>query len=95
LYAEAGPLLERWAAFQGTAFLDLTGVFEHSSETIYSDSVHFTGKRGYAALFDEVERQGLIDRIAARYRQWQARHTTIDTTIDTTSQAARKISWAQ
>ena len=91
LYAAAAPQLERWAASQGAAFLDLTGVFERSSETIYSDSVHFTGERGYAALFDEVERQGLVDRIAARYRQWQARDTTIDTTIE----AARKISWAQ
>jgi lysophospholipase L1-like esterase len=91
LYAEAAPRLERWAASHGTAFLDLTGVFEHSSKTIYSDSVHFTGERGYAALFGEVERQGLVDRIAARYRQWEARDLTIDTTIE----AARKISWAQ
>jgi hypothetical protein len=87
LYAVAAPELGRWAAAHGTTFLDLTGVFAHTSETVYSDSVHFTGERGYDALFDEVERWGLLDRIAGRYHRWEAGHTTIE--------AARKISWAQ
>jgi lysophospholipase L1-like esterase len=91
LYSAAAPQLRQWAAARDTTFLDLTGVFAHTSETVYSDSVHFTGERGYALLFNEVERQGLLDRIAARYHQWEAHQTVIDTTSD----AARKISWAR
>ena len=88
-YAAAAPELGRWAAAHGTTFLDLTGAFAHTSETVYSDSVHFTGERGYAALFDEVERRGLLDRIVARYLRWEARAKGNGATID----AARKISW--
>jgi len=95
LYAAAVPQLGRWAAARDATFLDLTGVFAYTSETIYSDSVHFTGERGYALLFDEVERQGLLDRIAARYRQWEARGRGNGATIDTTIDAGRKISWVQ
>jgi hypothetical protein len=87
LYAAAARELEYWAAAHRTTFLDLTGVFAHTSETVYSDSVHFRGERGYAALFDEVERQGLLERITARYHQWEARETIIE--------AARKTSWAR
>src|SRR5579863_5884235 len=82
LYAVAMPQLGRWAAAHGTTFLDLTGAFEHSAETVYSDSVHFTGQRGYALLFDQVERHGLLDRIAVRYHQWEAGHATLDTTME-------------
>jgi lysophospholipase L1-like esterase len=87
LYSTAAPELGYWAAVHGTTFLDLTGVFAHTSETVYSDSVHFAGQRGYAALFDEVGRQGLLDRIVARCHHWEGRQATIE--------AERKISWAQ
>jgi hypothetical protein len=87
LYAAAAPELRRWAASRGVTFLDETGVFAHTAETVYSDSVHFTGERGYAALFDEAERQGLLEQITALYRQWEARPTALD--------GARKISWTR
>lgn len=53
-------------------FFDLTPVFAATSETVYSDSVHFTGNRGYRMLAEELDRQGLIGKIAARYKVWEA-----------------------
>jgi hypothetical protein len=41
-------------------------------ETVYSDSVHFSGSTGYRMLAEELDRQGLIGQIAARYRAWEA-----------------------
>ncbi len=58
----------REAVASWTPLYDLTPVFAHTRATIYSDSVHFSGAQGYAMVFDELERQGLIDRIAERYR---------------------------
>ena len=52
-------------------FYDLTRVFAGDPATVYSDSVHFQGSTGYARLAQEVERQGLIARIASSYRQWE------------------------
>src|SRR5579863_2377556 len=95
LYAAAAPQLGRWAAALGATVLDLTGVFGQTTETVDSDSVHFTGERGDAALFDEVKRKRLTDQIAARYRQWETGHKGNDTTIDTTIDTGRKISWVQ
>jgi lysophospholipase L1-like esterase len=84
LYAAARPELGRWAAAHGTAFFDLTGAFEQTSEQVYSDSVHFTGERGYALLFAELERRGLLEQIASQYRSWEAR-----------PDPAQKISWVR
>jgi hypothetical protein len=58
----------REAVASWTPFYDLTPVFAHIGATIYSDSVHFNGPQGYAMLFDELERQGLVKQIAALYR---------------------------
>lgn len=71
LYAAAIPALDRWARDGGTQVLDLTHVFENIPETIYSDSVHFSGERGYAMLSAEVEKQGLLEAITQRYREWE------------------------
>ncbi len=62
-YGTAREAVASWAPF-----FDLTPVFAHTGATIYSDSVHFNGPQGYAMLFDELERQGLVKQIAARYR---------------------------
>jgi len=59
------------AAWAGDGFYDLTRVFAHTPEPVYSDSVHFSGSRGYAMLFDELEQQGLLQHIEARYREWE------------------------
>jgi hypothetical protein len=52
---------------------DLSESFAGTPETVYSDSVHFTGERGYATLERELIRQGLIERIGERYRLWEKR----------------------
>lgn len=73
LYAGAAAELARWAAARNLMLVDLTRTFERTPETIYSDSVHFTGERGYAMVFEEIERHELLARIAARYRAWERR----------------------
>lgn len=65
-YGAARQAVASWAPFY-----DLTPVFAHTAAAIYSDSVHFSGPQGYAMLFDELVRQGLVDRIGARYRGWE------------------------
>jgi hypothetical protein len=67
IYAAADTQLGHW---RGDSF-DLAAVFRDTRETVYSDSVHFVGERGYAMLFEELRRQGLVERIAARYRAWE------------------------
>ena len=60
------------ARFAGRGdFYDLTQVFAATPETVYSDSVHFTGARGYRMLASELDRQGLIGQIVTRYRHWE------------------------
>jgi hypothetical protein len=58
------------AALGGRGAYDLTGAFADVAGTVYSDSVHFTGELGYRRLFEELTRQGLVEKIAARYREW-------------------------
>jgi hypothetical protein len=65
-YCAAHDAVASWAPFY-----DLTEVFAHSNATIYSDSVHFKGPAGYAMLFDDLTRQGLISQIAMHYRAWE------------------------
>jgi len=74
VYAAADDALMRWAAGSGTRLFDLTGAFENTSDTVYSDSVHFTGERGNRVLYEQLETQGLADEIERRYRAWE-RHT--------------------
>jgi hypothetical protein len=83
LYSKAVPEVHRWAARTETTLYDLTDTFSQDSQTVYSDSVHFIGDRGYAALSRELERQGLIQQIAVQYRKWERRH-----------EASQKLSWA-
>lgn len=72
-YGHAREAIAEWAAAGGVALYDLSPVFSDASATVYSDSVHFSGPVGYATLFSELARQGLIDRICERYRDWEAR----------------------
>jgi hypothetical protein len=65
-YCTAREAVASWAPFY-----DLTEVFAHANATIYSDSVHFRGPVGYAMLFDDLARQGLIAQIGLRYRAWE------------------------
>ncbi len=60
----------REAVASWTSFYDLTPVFAHTAAAVYSDSVHFRGPQGYAMLFDELERKGLVDQIVTRYQTW-------------------------
>lgn len=70
-YAATRSAAAAWAEQSETPFYDLTRVFAHTGLPVYSDSVHFRGTRGYAMLFDELTRQGLIERLAQRYREWE------------------------
>ena len=63
LYAGAAAELPLWAAARNLMLVDLTHTFERTPETVYSDSVHFTGERGYAMVFEEIERRELLARI--------------------------------
>jgi len=69
-YGYAQEAVARWAA-DGVPLYDLSSVFADFGATVYSDSVHFRGPRGYRTLFAELERQGLLDRIRERYRAWE------------------------
>lgn len=81
LYRMAVPALTQWGRANRTQVLDLTRVYENTSATVYSDSVHFIGERGYAMLSSEIERQGLIDEIARRYRDWERSPRRLNATI--------------
>jgi hypothetical protein len=70
LFERARARLAAWNRAPG-GFFDLTHVFEATGETVYSDSVHFTGPRGYAMLAAELHARGWVDSIAARYRAWE------------------------
>lgn len=70
-YTLARGAIAQWAAHTGTPLYDLTDVFASTADTIYSDSVHFRGPRGYALVFDDLARRGLIERIATQYRDWE------------------------
>jgi hypothetical protein len=72
LYRQARIALTDWSKETGAAVFDLSGVFAETSDTVYSDGVHFTGETGYARLSAELERQGWIERITEQYREWEA-----------------------
>ncbi len=71
IYEQARTALTAWSAETGGRFTDLSRVFAAMPETVYSDSVHFAGPTGYRMLAEELERQGWIERIAERYRDWE------------------------
>lgn len=71
LYAQMRTATAVWAARSGGRLLDLTETFASTQGTVYSDSVHFTGETGFQLLEAEVERQGLIQLIEERYREWE------------------------
>lgn len=71
-YRRARAALEQWAGSGNAALYDLTRVFAATTETVYSDSAHFRGARGYEMLFAELERRGFLDRLRERYRIWEA-----------------------
>jgi hypothetical protein len=70
-YGRAVEALAGWAAAEGVPLYDLSPAFADTGDTVYSDSVHFRGARGYQLLFAELQRQGLIERIGVRYREWE------------------------
>jgi hypothetical protein len=72
LYRAARAALAEWSRQSGATVFDLSGAFAGTSETIYSDSVHFRGAAGYAKLAADLEDQGWIERITERYREWEA-----------------------
>jgi len=67
---------ELFAAVRGAlrdrGVFDLTEAFAGIETTVYSDSVHFTGELGNRRLLEELTRQGLVEQIAKRYREWPA-----------------------
>jgi len=71
-YSNTREAAHRWSESSGTELYDLTDAFAATHESIYSDSVHFRGSRGYELLESELELKGLIDRLQARYREWEA-----------------------
>jgi hypothetical protein len=70
-YAQAQTAVAGWASSSDVALYDLSPAFADTAATVYSDSVHFRGARGYSTLFAELERQGLIDCIRTQYHQWE------------------------
>jgi hypothetical protein len=70
-YGHAEEAVVAWANAGGVALYDLSSAFSDVGGTVYSDSVHFRGARGYQLLFAELERQGLIERIRERYHEWE------------------------
>jgi hypothetical protein len=75
LYGSTAAALGEWSQETGAGFFDLSGAFARTTETVYSDSVHFTGECGYETLERELVRQGLIEKIGERYRLWErSRH---------------------
>jgi hypothetical protein len=73
LYGQARAALAGWSRETGGTVFDLSGAFAATPGTVYSDSVHFAGEAGYRGLAAELEKQGWIERIAERYRKWEAR----------------------
>lgn len=73
LFEQARAALAAWSEETGGRWYDLTRVFESTPQTVYSDSVHFTGETGYRMLAEELNRQGWIEEIARRYHAWQQR----------------------
>lgn len=71
-YTQTRAALAQWAQAGGTPLYDLTRAFAAVAAPVYSDSVHFRGGLGYATLFEELEEQGLIERLQERYREWEA-----------------------
>ena len=71
-YAHARNAAIQWSGMTGTSFFDLTAAFKTAPESIYSDSVHFRGSRGYELLTAELARQGLLERLRERYQAWEA-----------------------
>ena len=61
----------RLAGEERLRVFNLTRTFSGTTETIYADSVHFAGERGYQMLLAELERQGLLEQIRRRYRAWE------------------------
>ena len=88
LYSAAIPALGLWARGGDTQVLDLTRVFENTPEMIYSDSVHFSGERGYAMLSAEIQKQGLFREITRRYQEWERRTGKVGQMMP------REVSWA-
>ncbi len=72
LYGQARTALTDWSKATGATVFDLSGAFAGTSETVYSDSVHFSGPTGYARLATELAQQGWIERITERYRAWDS-----------------------
>ncbi|MEQ1884608.1 MAG: hypothetical protein ABL967_06060 [Bryobacteraceae bacterium] len=72
-YSAADRYLSNWAKATGANWIDLTNTFAGTPGTVYSDSVHFASEGGNLALFDELERRGLVADIEARYRVWERR----------------------
>jgi hypothetical protein len=70
-YGQAREAVAQWAAAGGVTLYDLSPTLSDTHDTVYSDSVHFRGTRGYQLLFAELQRQGLIERIRERYREWE------------------------
>jgi hypothetical protein len=77
LYGGAVSTLRQWSMDTGTPFYDLSRVFARTPETVYSDSVHFTGELGYELLERELVRQGLVERISEQYSVWEQRRRSI------------------
>ncbi|HEY1759022.1 MAG TPA: SGNH/GDSL hydrolase family protein [Bryobacteraceae bacterium] len=71
-YGHARDAITVWASSGGVALYDLSLTFSETAATVYSDSVHFRGPLGYQLLFADLERQGLIERIRTRYREWES-----------------------
>jgi hypothetical protein len=70
-YRQTREATAHWAASSGATLYDLTAAFAATHDAVYSDSAHFRGPAGYQLLFAELQRQGLIDRIRERYREWE------------------------
>lgn len=71
-YSKTREAIRKWSEPAGTELYDLTDAFASIHESIYSDSVHFRGPRGYELLESELEQKGLVDRLQAGYREWEA-----------------------
>jgi hypothetical protein len=71
-YGHARETVAAWGASRGVTLFDLTPTFSSTTAPVYSDSVHFRGPLGYAMVFQELARRGLIERIRERYRDWEA-----------------------
>jgi len=78
LYEKTRVALADWSKETGANVFDLSESFAATPDTVYSDSVHFTGETGYAKLSAELARQGWMDQIKARYREWET-HSQVET----------------